>query len=85
MPIRNWLPRLLGRTFRRLRGKETLWNDNKEDLRTAFWGRESLIGYALGAHFRNRRELPVRLAPYRVIRLRTQAEIDRFVRDAGRT
>jgi adenylate kinase family enzyme len=85
LPIRIWLPRLLRRTFRRLRGRETLWNDNKEGLRTAFWGRESLVGYALGAHFRNRRELPVRLAQYRVIRLRTQGEIDRFVRDAGRT
>jgi hypothetical protein len=85
LPIRIWLPRLLRRTFRRLRGRETLWNDTKEGLRTAFWGRESLVGYALGAHFRNRRELPVWLAPYRVIRLRTQAEIDRFVRDAERT
>jgi len=85
LPIRIWLPRLVSRTLRRIRGKERLWNDNKEGFRTAFWGRESLVGFALGAHFRNRREYPERLAGYRVIRLRTQAEIDRFVRDAAAT
>ena len=85
LSIRVWLPRLVSRTLRRIRGKERLWNDNKEGLRTAFWGRESLIGFALGSHFRNRREYPERLAGYRVIRLRTQAEIDRFVRDASAT
>jgi hypothetical protein len=85
LPIHVWLPRLLRRTLRRIRGDEVIWNDNKEGFRTAFWGRESLVGYALGAHFRNRRELPERLAPYRVIRLRTQQQIDEFVRAAGAT
>lgn len=85
LPIRIWLPRLLSRTLRRIRGQELLWNDNKEGFRTAFWGPQSLVGYALGSHFRNRREYPKRLAGYRVIRLRTQAEIDRFVRDAAAT
>jgi adenylate kinase family enzyme len=85
LPIRIWLPRLLRRTLRRIRGRERLWNDNRESLRTAFWGRESLVGYALGAHFRNRRELPSCLAPYRVVRLRTPSEVDRFVRDAAST
>jgi adenylate kinase family enzyme len=85
LPIRVWMPRLLRRTFRRMRGKETLWNDNKETLRGAFWGRDSLFGYALRAHFDRRRRYPTELAPYRVIRLRTQNEIDEFVRSAGRT
>jgi adenylate kinase family enzyme len=84
-PIRVWLPRLLRRTARRLHGRERLWNDNRETLHGAFWGRESLVGYALGAHFRNRRELPARLAPYRVVRLRTPSEVDRFVRDDAST
>ena len=84
-PIRVWLPRLLRRTVRRMLRRERLWNDNRESLRDAFWGRESLVGYALGAHFRNRRELPARLAPYRVVRLRTPSEVDRFVRDAVAT
>jgi adenylate kinase family enzyme len=85
LPIRIWLPRLVRRTHRRIRGHEQLWNDNRESLRTAYWGRESLVGYALGSHFRNRRELPGRLAPYRVVRLRTPSEVDRFVRDAAST
>jgi len=85
LPIHVWLPRLLRRTFRRMRGQEILWNDNKETLRDAFWGRDSLFGYALRAHFDRRRRYPVELARYPVIRLRTQAEIDRFVRDAAAT
>jgi hypothetical protein len=85
LPVRVWFPRLLRRTFRRMRGKETLWNDNKETFRGAFWGRDSLFGYALRAHFSRRRRYPIELADYPVIRLQTQAEIDRFVRDAGRT
>jgi adenylate kinase family enzyme len=85
LPIRVWLPRLLRRTFRRMGGKETLWNENKETFRGAFWGRDSLFGYALRAHFDRRRRYPVELAAYPVIRLRTQAEIDRFVHDAART
>ena len=85
LPIRIWLPRLVRRTHRRIRERERLWNDNRESLRTAYWGRESLVGYALGSHFRNRRELPGRLAPYRVVRLRTPSEVDRFLRDAAST
>lgn len=85
LPIHIWLPRLLRRTFRRLRDREALWNDNRETMRGAFWGRDSLVGYALRAHFDRRRRYPVDLAAYPVIRLRTQAEIDRFVRDAGST
>ena len=85
LPLHVWLPRLLRRTFRRMRGQEILWNDNKETLRNAFWGRDSLFGYALRAHFDRRRRYPVELAAYPVIRLRTQDEIDRFVRDAAST
>lgn len=85
LPVHVWLPRLVNRTLRRIRGRETLWNENKEGLRTAFWGRESLVGYALRAHFDRRRRYPQELAPYRVIRLRTQREIDAFVLSAGAT
>ena len=79
LPIRVWLPRLVRRTLRRIRGKELLWNDNKEGFRTAFWGRESLLGYALRMHVDRRRRYPLELAGYEVIRLRTQAEVDRFL------
>jgi hypothetical protein len=85
LPIRVWLPRLVGRTLRRIRGKEVLWNDNKEGFRTAFWGRESLVGYALRMHFDRRRRYPAELAGYPVTRLRTTAEVDRFVTGADAT
>ncbi len=82
LPIRVWLPRLVGRTLRRIRGRETLWNENQERFRTAFWGRESLVGFALRMHFDRRRRYPAELAGYPVIRLRTQAEVDRFLSEA---
>jgi adenylate kinase family enzyme len=79
LPVRVWLPRLVRRTLRRIRGRELLWNDNTEGFRTAFWGRESLVGYALRMHVDRRRRYPQELAGYPVIRLRSQAEVDRFV------
>jgi adenylate kinase family enzyme len=79
LPMRVWLPRLLRRTGRRITGRERMWNDNRETLRGAFVGRESLFGYALRMHFVRRRELPVRLAGYPVVRLRTVQEVDRWL------
>lgn len=84
LPIRVWFPRLLRRTLRRIGRRETLWNDNRESVRSAFWGRESLFGFALRMHFRRRRTYPDRLAAYNVVRLRTPAEVERFLADAGR-
>ena len=79
LPMRVWLARLARRTWRRVRGRERLWNDNRETLRTAVWGRDSLFGYALRTHFRRRREWPSQLAAYPVVRLRTPAEVERFL------
>ena len=79
LPIRVWLPRLVRRTWRRLRGREQLWNDNRESLRSAIWGRESLFVWAFRAHFTRRREWPEALRGYPVIRLRTPAAVEQFV------
>jgi adenylate kinase family enzyme len=79
LPIRVWLPRLLRRTGRRLTGRERLWNDNRETLRGAFGGRESLFGYALRMHFERRRDYPVELADYPVVRLRSVADVQRWL------
>ena len=43
LPVRVWFPRLVRRTARRVRGRERLWNDNRETLLGAVWGRESLF------------------------------------------
>jgi adenylate kinase family enzyme len=79
LPLRVWLPRLLRRTLRRIRGRETLWNDNRESFRSAFWGRESLFGFAIRMHFERRRRYPRELADYRVVRLRTVEEVERWL------
>jgi adenylate kinase family enzyme len=79
LPTRTWLPRLLRRSARRLSGREPMWNDNKESLKSVFWGRESLFGYALTQQPMRRREWPRTLARYPVVRLRSQAEIERWL------
>jgi hypothetical protein len=83
LPIRAWLPRLVRRTARRIRGDEPVWNDNRESWRTALVGRQSLFAWALRSHFRRRRTWPRELAPYRVVRLRSQREVDGFLEGAA--
>jgi shikimate kinase len=83
LPIRLWVPRLLRRTVQRLRRRERLWNDNRESLRGAFWGRDSLFGYAFRMHFAHRRRYPRELGPYRVVRLRSREEVERWLATFG--
>jgi adenylate kinase family enzyme len=85
LPLHVWLPRLLRRTMRRLRGHEEIWNGNRETVRGAVWGRGALIPYALRSHFRRRRDYPVRLGRYPVVRLRSQPEVDAFLTAAAAT
>ena len=59
--------------------REELWNGNRETWRDLFWGRESLIGYALTQQPRRRREWPARLAHHPVVRLRTPDEVRRWI------
>jgi adenylate kinase family enzyme len=82
LPVRIWLPRLLRRTARRLRRREQLWNGNRETLANVAWGRESLLVFALRSHFRRRQEYPDALAAWNVVRLRTPAEVERFLQAA---
>jgi hypothetical protein len=59
---------------------EELWDGNYESLRKAFLSRDSLILFTL-RHFRGRRRrYPERFAAYDVVRLRSQAEIEAFLR-----
>jgi adenylate kinase family enzyme len=81
LPVRVWLPRLVRRTLLRIRGREQLWNNNRESLLTAIWGRESLFVWAFRSHFRRRRDWPKALAPYPVVRLRTRGDVDEFLAD----
>jgi adenylate kinase family enzyme len=79
LPLRVWLLRLLRRTGRRLTGRERLWNDNRETLRNAFWGRKSLFVFALRTHFQRRRDWPAELANHPVVRLRSVADVEHWL------
>ena len=69
----------MGRTVRRARGREQLWNGNRESLAGAVWGRESLFVWAFRMHFERRRDWPRALASYPVVRLRTPADVEAFL------
>lgn len=68
--------RLITRTLRRVVTRETLWNDNRETWRGAFFSRDSLFVWAITTHRKRRRNTLERLqdAAYQhltVIRLRS--------------
>jgi len=84
LPLRVWLPRLIRRTAQRIRRREELWNGNRETLVNVIWGRESLLVFAVRSHFRRRREYPEALASWRVVRLRSPAEVERFLADVSK-
>jgi adenylate kinase family enzyme len=83
LPVRVWMPRLIRRTWRRARGRERLWNDNRESLRGVVWGRDSLFMWAIRSHIRRRQEWPEALRSFPVVRLRSPAEVERFLADAS--
>ena len=82
-PVWIWLPRLLRRTVVRAARREELWNGNRESFRMSFLSRDSVIYFALKNNWRRRREYVTRLAPYNVVRLQTQQEVDRFLEHAS--
>lgn len=84
LPRRVWLPRLVRRTFVRLLLRQELWNGNRESLRNVLFSRDSLIAYALRTEPRHRQRYPRELAHCRVARLRTQREVDAFLRSVAR-
>ncbi len=81
LPIRVWLPRLVRRTFSRMVRREELWNGNRESLRSAVWGRESLFLFAFRMHTTRRRKWPRELAPYPVRRLRSPAAVAAYLQE----
>lgn len=79
LPLVLKLRRLWRRTRHRIRDDVELWNGNRESWKSAFWGRESLFVWAIRSHFRHRRTLPSRVAPRRLVRLRTPDEAQRWL------
>lgn len=83
LPVRVWLPRLLRRSARRVIRREELWNGNREKMLYLLHPRYSVILYALRFHRERRRTYPSELARFPVVRLRTTAEVERFLRDGA--
>jgi adenylate kinase family enzyme len=79
LPLHVWLPRLWSRTRQRIRGRVELWNGNRETWRGAFLGWNSLFVYALRNVVRRRRRWPAALAGRSVVRLRSPAEVERWL------
>jgi hypothetical protein len=84
LPLRVCLRRLWRRTRRRMRGREQLWNGNAESWWSAFGGSDSLFVFAIRKHRSQRRTLPrllarPELAHLRVVRLRSQPEVDSWL------
>lgn len=84
-PVALW--RLLWRTIRRRLGRTELWNGNVEPpLWTFFTDRGHILRWGISTRNSARRQVPelLRTAPHlRVVRLRSQREIDRFVQRLG--
>lgn len=83
-PLPLILARLLRRTTRRVLTGETLWNNNRETWRGAFFSRDSLFLYALTSYRKHRREIPRLLAlpefaHLRTVRLRSPAQTARWL------
>jgi adenylate kinase family enzyme len=85
---RYWtaLQQLTKRTFARVKDKKLLWGTNRETLRTALFSRDSIILYQL-LTWRKYNRLGRSFAEYphqaKVIQLRTQKEIEAFLRELG--
>lgn len=80
LPLSVTFPRLFRRTVSRIVRREEFLNGNRESVRSAFLSRDSILLYALRNHGPSRRRYAVGLPRDRLVRLRTQAEVARFLR-----
>jgi adenylate kinase family enzyme len=88
LPLWLKLVRTFRRTAARIVRREELWNGNRESIRAAFIGRDSLFAWLIRSHRRERRELPDRLsrpslAHLRIVRIRTPREVGRWLSELG--
>jgi len=79
LPLRTKLSRVVARSFRRWWLQEELWNGNRENLSTAFLGKEALLPWTVQAHFRHRRTWPLQFRGRAVTRLQDPQEVTRWL------
>jgi adenylate kinase family enzyme len=80
LPLLVW--RITRRTIRRIRGREELWNGNRESWRGGFLGWDSMIVWTIRSYFARRRLFPEQLARHpRVVHLRSPREVARWLKE----
>ncbi len=75
------LKRLVTRAVKDIVTKRDMFNGNRRTWRFAFWGKDSLVGFAVRMHFRRRRDWPSlweRYPSLEVVRLRSPREVQRW-------
>jgi adenylate kinase family enzyme len=78
-PLHLVLRRLTTRAVKDIVTKRDLFNGNRQTWRFAFWGRESLVGFAIRMHFSRRRRWPAVFAAVpglEVVRLRSPRQVE---------
>jgi adenylate kinase family enzyme len=83
LPLHVWLPRLIRRSLDRIIRREALWAGNRETLRNVFFRRDSLLVFALRTYRARRDRYSKELARYHLVRLRSQHDVDRFLRSVS--
>jgi adenylate kinase family enzyme len=79
LPRREWVPRLVRRTIRRIVRREELWSGNRETICNAFLRRDGLLQFAWRTYGVRRATYPAELARFHVVRLRSQREVDEWL------
>jgi hypothetical protein len=79
LPIYVWFLRLVRRTVSRAVRQEVLWNGNRESLKDAIGGKDSLFGFALRTYRERRAAWPRLLAPFPHVQLTSRREVERFL------
>lgn len=84
-PLPLVMARLVRRAVRDIVTRRDLFNGNRQTWRLAFWGKDSLVGYALRMYFQRRREWPSRFAEDGVtyVRLRSPQMVRRWLAAQG--
>jgi hypothetical protein len=83
LPLPLVLFRLVRRALRDVVTQRDMFNGNRQTLRMAFGGRESLVGFAITSYFKRRREWPAGIGgppTLAIVRLRSPAEVERWFR-----
>ena len=89
-PLAVIMWQLIGRTVRRARSREVLWQGNRESWRTSFLSQDSILLWALKSFRRRRREYPTLMrkpehAHLRTIHLRSRSATGEWLHQFGPT